>query len=92
MKKDLKERLMRVSEIGQQLIDSGRGQELKDILENMGVDLRDLNADCEVCAGTGIHPVENPKGFDGDEPHQHCPSCFGIGKIDHFSPRNALKP
>lgn len=82
MDNDLKKRLVRIAEIGQQLIDDAQERELIDVLEDLGNELRELSGVCELCAGSGIHPGEDPEDFDGETPLERCPECFGKGMAE----------
>lgn len=86
MDSNLKERLIRIAEIGRQLIESEHYLDLESMLEDLGKELCDLSGVCEVCGGSGIHPGEDPEEFDGEAPLARCPCCFGNGVNDLLKP------
>lgn len=79
MDSNLKQRLIRIAAIGRQLIEGEHDRDFVSMLEGWGKELCDLSGVCEVCGGSGIHPGEDPEGFDGETPLARCPCCIGAG-------------
>lgn len=82
----LKDRLIRIAEIGRLLIDCEHDRELVSMLEDLGKELCDLSGVCELCDGSGDHPGEDPDAFDGETPLARCPGCFGKGINEPLNP------
>lgn len=77
MDNSLKERLVRIAEIGRLLAESEDDRGTHEMLEELGLELCALSGVCDVCAGTGIHPGEDPDECDGETPLARCPACLG---------------